>query len=60
MGIPLYFKIISDKYTDIIVADMPSTSPNSYLFLDLNCAIHPCCRNFLKTIENYNPKFKND
>jgi 5'-3' exoribonuclease 2 len=60
MGIPLYFKIISDKYTDIIIDNLPTTQHSNYLFLDLNCAIHPCCRNFLKTIDNYNSKFKND
>lgn len=48
MGIPLYFKIISDKFDNIIVDDI--TDKDS-LFLDLNCAIHPCCR---KILENFN------
>ena len=42
MGIPLYFKIISEKYPEIIRDDINSKDS---LFLDLNCAIHPCCRN---------------
>ena len=48
MGIPLYFKIISDKFDNIIVDDIANKDS---LFLDLNCAIHPCCR---KILENYN------
>ena len=48
MGIPLYFKIISDRYPEIIMDDIHNKES---LFLDLNCAIHPCCR---KIIEEYN------
>ena len=47
MGIPLYFKTISEKYP-IIIKDNIDNKNN--LFLDLNCAIHPCCR---KIIEEY-------
>jgi 5'-3' exoribonuclease 2 len=71
MGIPLYFKIISDKYSDIIIDTLDTTAITTdnttanidiinHLFLDLNCAIHPCCRNFLKTIDNYNYILKNE
>jgi len=48
MGIPLYFKQIADKYPNIIKDNIE----NKYsLFLDLNCAIHPCCGRIL---EEYN------
>ena len=47
MGIPLYFKIIPDKFDNIIVDDIANKDS---LFLDLNCAIHPCCRKYSKTI----------
>ena len=48
MGIPLYFKSIYDDYPEIIINDIDGLSN---LFLDLNCAIHPCCGNILT---NYN------
>ena len=48
MGIPLYFKSIYEDYPEIIINDIDGLSS---LFLDLNCAIHPCCRNILV---NYN------
>jgi len=56
MGIPLYFKIISEKYPDIIKSNINNKDS---LFLDLNCAIHPCCRKILDqyTVNNFN---KND
>ena len=43
MGIPSYFKKIHDDCPEVIVKNIDSTI-NSFLFLDLNCAIHPCCR----------------
>jgi 5'-3' exonuclease len=60
MGIPLYFKTITDRYSDIIIQNIRKTDNPNFLFLDLNCAIHPCCRNFLKTIEDYNPNYQSD
>lgn len=57
MGIPLYFKQISEKYPNIIKESLDTTKDNS-LFLDLNCAIHPCCR---KILEEYSDtKFNNN
>lgn len=57
MGIPLYFKQISEKYPNII-KDKLDKQVNNSLFLDLNCAIHPCCR---KILEEYSDtKFNNN
>ena len=49
MGIPLFFKIISEKYDDTIIENLPEENCNkqNYLFLDMNCLIHPCCRKLL-------------
>ena len=48
MGIPLYFKLLSEKYDDIIISKINGCQA---LFLDLNCGIHPCCR---KIMTEYN------
>ena len=42
MGIPVYFKSILQTYPDVIEMIPESVD---YLSFDLNCAIHPCCRN---------------
>lgn len=42
MGIPVYFKTLVQEYQDSILIKNKLTSVKS-LFLDLNCAIHPCC-----------------
>ena len=42
MGIPVYFKTLVQEYQDLILIKNKLTSVQS-LFLDLNCAIHPCC-----------------
>jgi len=42
MGIPFYFKTLVQEYQDSILIKNKLTSVQS-LFLDLNCAIHPCC-----------------
>ena len=42
MGIPVYFKTIVQEYESTVLKK-DKLSCNS-LFLDLNCAIHPCCR----------------
>ena len=42
MGIPFYFKTLVQEYQDSILIKKKLNSIQS-LFLDLNCAIHPCC-----------------
>jgi 5'-3' exonuclease len=42
MGIPFYFKTLVQEYQDSILIKNKLKSTQS-LFLDLNCAIHPCC-----------------
>ena len=55
MGIPLFFKTISDKYDDIII-DTDAVKDVHGLYIDMNCAIHPCCRKVLD--EKYEDKYK--
>ena len=43
MGIPVYFKTLIKDYENTILKKDKLTLCNS-LFLDLNCAIHPCCQ----------------
>ena len=43
MGIPVYFKTLVQEYEQKILRKDKLTKCNS-LFLDLNCAIHPCCQ----------------
>jgi 5'-3' exonuclease len=51
MGIPTYFKYITDNHTEIIENCLNNfhsyKNKEKRLFLDLNCAIHKCCRNIL-------------
>jgi 5''-3'' exonuclease len=44
----LYFKNVYEDYPEILIKHIEG---NNNLFLDLNCAIHPCCKNI---IDNYN------
>ena len=49
MGIPVYFKRLIDDYDNILIRDIYfNTYSIDYLFLDLNCAIHPCCQKVIK------------
>ena len=43
MGIPVYFKTLVQEYQDSILIKNKLECVHS-LFLDLNCAIHPCCQ----------------
>ena len=51
MGIPLFFNTIAKEYGDVIDNTIPKNING--LYLDLNCAIHPCCARVLDT--NYMP-----
>ena len=59
MGIPLFFKKISDKYDDIII-DTDTVKEVNGLFIDMNCAIHPCCRKVLdeKYLDKHKEKYE--
>ena len=57
MGIPLYFRYLINNY-DNIVSNNNQIKQIDNLFLDLNCAIHYCCRDILKNI-TYDVKMKN-
>ena len=45
MGIPAYYKNIIQTYPNIIETKENTKIKINHLFLDLNCAIHPCCAN---------------
>jgi 5'-3' exonuclease len=44
MGIPVLFKNLVENYDDLLINAISSERINHNLYLDLNCAIHPCCR----------------
>ena len=44
MGIPVYFKTLIQDYNDLCLPDTRKINIDN-LFFDLNCLIHPCCRN---------------
>lgn len=47
MGIPLYFRYLINNY-DNIISQNHKFPTSSNLYLDLNCAIHYCCREVLE------------
>ena len=57
MGIPLYFKNIINDFPDIISPNDTFHQEINYLFLDLNCAIHPCCAGLTNENEMYDKIF---
>lgn len=57
MGIPLYYKNIIQDFPDIIIPDNDFNIEIDNLFLDLNCAIHPCCANKTDEQEMYDSIF---
>ena len=57
MGIPSYYKNIIQNYSNIINLNLNNQKINN-LFFDLNCAIHPCCKNKTNELEMYDEIFK--
>jgi 5'-3' exonuclease len=57
MGIPLYYKNIIQDFPDIITPNEEFNIPINNLFMDLNCAIHPCCANKTNVLEMYDSIF---
>ena len=43
MGVPLYFKSVIEQYNNVLLSQNNNIK-KSNLFFDLNCLIHPCCR----------------
>ena len=62
MGIPKYFRWITNKYDDLIYEKIEVDVDN--LLLDSNCLIHPCCRKILSSnqdlIDIHNKNYKNN
>ena len=44
MGIPFYFKNIINNYNNILIPKDTFNEEIDNLFFDLNCLIHPCCK----------------
>jgi 5'-3' exonuclease len=52
MGIPVYFKTLIQDYNDICLPDTKNINIDN-LYFDLNCLIHPCCRDLTDETEMY-------
>ena len=50
MGIPLFFRYLVNNYENLTTSNQKILDCNN-LYLDLNCAIHYCCREVLKDIK---------
>ena len=50
MGIPLYFRFLTEKYPDTIKDVSETLLTKHQLFFDLNGMIHPCCAKVRRTI----------
>ena len=55
MGIPYYFKTITNTYPNILKSSLIETPTR--LFLDFNCAIHQCSQELLQSYDEQNKKF---
>ena len=58
MGIPLFFRYLVNNYEDLITSNKKILNCDN-LYLDLNCAIHYCCREILKD-EVFNKSKQNE
>tara|TARA_B110001469_G_scaffold127794_1_gene150574 strand:+ start:8327 stop:10006 length:1680 start_codon:yes stop_codon:yes gene_type:complete len=58
MGIPLFFRYLVNNYDDLITSNEKILDCHN-LYLDLNCAIHYCCREVLKDVI-FNKAIQND
>jgi len=47
MGIPLFFRYLINNYDNLLSSNKQLLDCDN-LYLDLNCAIHYCCREVLK------------
>ncbi len=50
MGIPST-KTLYNDYPEIVVKNITRENLENFLFLDLNCAIHPCCRRVMANMD---------
>ena len=53
MGVPSYFKNIIQNYNDLLIIYEEFNINVNNLFFDLNCLIHPCCRNLTNEDEMF-------
>jgi 5'-3' exoribonuclease 1 len=58
MGIPLFFRYLVNNYDDLITSNKKILDCHN-LYLDLNCAIHYCCREVLKDV-TFNKAIQNE
>ena len=51
MGIPVYFKEITEQYPNIIIDIEEHSKETTHLFFDFNGLIHPCIHNVLNKLQ---------